>query len=314
MEEEKFWGRDMTGIDTTLMLGASKFIASIERDGIGISVETNRWMNAASDRVDIWYKGKEYLYWDDFPKELQELIHKDGNWRENPDVIIDFEPAITVEYDGFDDAEAYEHQVDDESAFLGKSKEEIHQYLSACMMELMKKLAEQQKCSYEGYRQTSIPKEWRMLKAGKDPVTEGMVEGAVALVPFYSGKGKDPYKEDWSKDRSYLARTEFSAKIIANLDRQGYHKWLHDLGKDEMMEAIKKAGNADELRAAVMSTFESYLQDDVRPAEDSALTKGITKLLRNQNWKKTRKMLAGFVKGGKKAKEDLIALGKSTAR
>lgn len=313
MEKDKFWSRDMKDIDTTLKLGASKSIASIERDGIGISVETNRWMNVASNQVDIWYKGKEYLYWDDFPKELQELIHKDDGWRENPDVVIDFEPAITVEYDGFDDAESYEHQVDDESAFLGKSKEEIHQYLSVCLMELTKKLAEQQKHSFESYRQEAIPKEWRLIKAGKDPVTEGMVEGAVALVPFYDGK-QDPYKADWSKDETYLLRTEYAAQILANFDKQGYHKWLRDFGKDETLESIKKTGNADELRAAVMSTFESYLQDDVHRAEPSPLTKGIEKLLRNQNWKKTRKMLMGFVKGGKKAKEDLIALGKSAIR
>ena len=312
MEKEKFFGRDMTDIDTTLKLGASKTIASLEWDGIGISAETNRWMNVASDQVDVEYKGKEYLYWEDFPKELQDLIQKDENWRENKDVTVHFEPEIQIEYDGFEGAENYGHEAEDEAVFLGKSKEEIHQYLSVCLMELTKKLAEQQKHSFESYRQEAIPKEWRLIKAGKDPVTEGMVEGAVASVAFYDGKN-DPYKADWSKDETYLCRTENTARRIANFDKQDYYKFLHAFGNDKVLEDIKKAGNADELRAAVMSTFESYLSE-VRPADPSPLTKGVEKLLRNQNWKKIRKMLMGFVKGGKKAKEDLVALGKSTVR
>ena len=122
MENEKFWARDMKGIDTTVMLGGDKTIASIEREGIGMTVATSSWEEAAADQVSVVYKGKEYLYWDEFPEELQNLVKNDEHWRENKDVTVQFEPEMFVSYDGFDGSENYGHEVEDERMFFEKSK------------------------------------------------------------------------------------------------------------------------------------------------------------------------------------------------
>lgn len=308
MQKESFACQDLSGCTEPIMMTPGETLAYYERDGIAARVYVDHLARLGIGRVDVDYKGKNYIGWDyDFPQELKDIVEKDPNWREREDIRVNYEPDLRVQFDGFDGAEAYDHPLEDESPFLGKSKEEVHQYMKAAMTDFMKALADEKKYTHEGYRQSVLPPEWRLLPVGKDPVTEGMAEGAFGIVPF--DDGKDPYQCDWSKDKMYLERTKTLARVIANFSKKGYETWLKDLGKDKEITELEKAGNAKEVRAATFSHFQSYLMDDVHPAKPSPLTKGLEKLLQSQNWKNVRKMLVGFVKGDKKTLDELKAMG-----
>ena len=304
---ETFNCADLSHIQEPIQLHPGDMVAFYSKGNYEMSVSVDTLAHLGAGRVDVEYQGKEYFDWKEFPKELQEAILHDEQWRNREGINVIFEPSLHMDFDGFPNADELSAPVEDESAFLGKTSEEIQSYMKTYMHQVEKDYASY--ATYTAYREDALPEEWKNLPVGDDPITEGMVEGSVAAVTYFNGKD-NPYDFDWATDATYSKRSENIASRLANFDKKGYEFWLRDTGNYDTIQKYQEAGDKENLRAAVLSTFESYV-GEVHPSRPSALTKGLAKVLQSKDFDKMRKTLTGYVEGDKKTIKAIEKLGKA---
>lgn len=308
--DETFNSIDLSHIQEPIQLHPGDQIAFYAKGDHEMSVSVPTLASLGAGRVDVEYQGKEYFDWKEFPKELQEAILHDEHWRNRDDIKVHFEPSLRMDFDGFPDADELSAPVEDESAFLGRTSEEIQSYMKTYLHQMEKDHASY--ATFSAYRDDSIPEAWKNLPVGDDPITEGIVEGSVAAVTYFNGKD-NPYDFDWATDPTYAKRSENIASRLANFDKKGYESWLRDMGNYDTIQKYQEAGDKENLRAAVLSTFESYV-GEVHPSRPSALTKGLTKVLQSKDFDQMRKTLTGYVDGDKKTIRAIEKLGRAEMR